>query len=209
MTFSILIIIAAVIACVVYTRHRSRGRALQQEFERLQSIKKFQDAAVLESERQGMDSWQKSAYPLKQLTITVNDKNDVGFLVQCLREQADNFKMSQLPDAEVDGEWPVTMPNSCQGEQHTVMTFNVCHEPPGFFPDAAGVKVPGHLESLTEDETPLTVWVQGTRHTTPDTFAWYIETVANRIEAGEVSGARFDDDSGYAFKVSTGHQNLS
>jgi hypothetical protein len=55
--------------------------------------------------------------------------------------------------------------------------------------------------SVGSPEHELTLFVQGTRHTSPEYLADFIEVAGNRIGAGEIRGARYDDDSGFAFFV--------
>lgn len=80
-------------------------------------------------------------------------------------------------------------------------------EPPGWFNSPAGCELP---DDITEGHSPLfmtsghrhfIVRVQGGRFYTQGTLAFFIEQAAHRIAQGEVSGACYEDDSGYAFAV--------
>lgn len=78
---------------------------------------------------------------------------------------------------------------------------------PGFFPAPAGNDVPQCLEreyfhTVRADSCRQYIFLlQGTQITSPEGMALHLVAAAKRIEVGESTGADYDDDYGYAFKV--------
>lgn len=46
----------------------------------------------------------------------------------------------------------------------------------------------------------LTIKLQGTRHSSPESILAYLTTVTKRLNAGELTGGEHDDDHGYRFE---------
>lgn len=63
---------------------------------------------------------------------------------------------------------------------------------------------PGPSASWRAHAYPLkqiTIQLQGTRHSSRESMIDQLETVLERLRAGDTSGCRHDDDYGYAFRV--------
>jgi hypothetical protein len=152
-----------------------------------------------------LHSWASVAYPLKQVVITVSGGKNVltRDMVRCLSEAASVVQ---------DNPFPFT----AEGIAHSGMSdiddlqyallCRSCVNSPGFFPDDAGTKIPEHLlkggcAPRPSPHRKLTVFVQGTRNTPLQVLAYFATEAGKRFAAGECSGARYDDDSGYAFTL--------
>ncbi len=155
---------------------------------------------------ENLTDWQKSAYPLRQVTVKVFASARWQLtrdMVRCLSEIATIVRDQCFPEDE-DG-MQYTGKSLSSDIQYNIQ-WRISFQPPGFFPDAAGTHIPSSLHvddivSVCSPEHELTLFVQGTRHTSPGYLADFIEVAGNRIGAGETRGARYDDDSGFAFFV--------
>ncbi|EEF6302867.1 hypothetical protein NJL98_004492 [Salmonella enterica] len=156
--------------------------------------------------------WEKRAYPLTQVIVSVNAKPHTitRDLVFCLERAADSIMNNELPvDAEGchyrgdSGNTGLMFP---EYSVHWHVHVRLCFDPPGFFPDAAGsalppwIKMAGYLAegSLARH---IVVIVQGTRQTSRKSLSRYITKAANAIATGATEDAESDDDYGYAFIV--------
>lgn len=81
--------------------------------------------------------------------------------------------------------------------------------PPGWFNSPAGCELPdditeGHFPHLmTAGYRHFIIRIQGGRFYSQSTLACFLEQAAHRIAEGDVSGACYEDDSGYAFTVTS------
>lgn len=156
--------------------------------------------------------WEKRAYPLTQVIVSVNAKPHTitRDLVFCLERAADSIMNNELPvDAEgchYRGDYGNTGLMFPEYSVHWHVHVRLCFAPPGFFPDAAGsalppwIKMAGYLAegSLARH---IVVIVQGTRQTSRKSLSRYITKAANAIATGATEDAESDDDYGYAFIV--------
>lgn len=156
--------------------------------------------------------WEKRAYPLTQVIVSVNAKPHTitRDLVFCLERAADSIMNNELPvDAEgchYRGDYGNTGLMFPEYSVHWHVHVRLCFDPPGFFPDAVGsalppwIKMAGYLAegSLARH---IVVIVQGTRQTSRKSLSRYITKAANAIATGATEDAESDDDYGYAFIV--------
>lgn len=155
-----------------------------------------------------LTDWQKNVYPLRQMTVKVFTSERWQLtrdLVRCLSEIATIVREQSFPEDEEGAQFTG---NSLTSDMQYSIQWQICWQPPGFFPDAAGTHIPPSLHvddsvSMGSHEHELTLFVQGTRHTSPEYLADFIEVAGNRIGTGEIRGARYDDDSGFAFFVNS------
>lgn len=153
-----------------------------------------------------LTDWQKNVYPLRQMTVKVFTSERWQLtrdLVRCLSEIATIVREQSFPEDEEGAQLTGNSPTS---DMQYCIQRRICWQSPGFFPDAAGTHIPPSLHvddsvSMGSHEHEVTLFVQGTRHTSPEYLADFIEEAGNRIEEGEIRGARYDDDSGFAFFV--------
>lgn len=159
-----------------------------------------------------MVEWEKCAYPLTQVIVSVNAQPHTitRDLVFCLERAADSITNNELPvDAEgchYRGDYGNTGLTFPEYSAHWHVHVRLCFDPPGFFPDAAGsalppwIKMAGYLAegSLARH---IVVIVQGTRQTSRKSLSRYLTKAANAIATGATEGAESDDDYGYAFIV--------
>jgi hypothetical protein len=154
------------------------------------------------AERAGRE---RQACQLRQVQITVRVMAPVitRDVVRCLSELSDAVRNKPFPETFIGNHISKVLDENFNYE----FASGLCETSPGWFPDAAGSRVP---DNMTTGQFPATessryrhyiVRVQGTRHSSPDTLADYIDEAARRISAGEHGGALYDDDSGYAFLV--------
>lgn len=157
---------------------------------------------------ENLTDWQKNAYPLRQVTVKVfaSDRWQLTRdMVRCLSDIAAIVREQPFPE---DAEGTQSTGNSLTSDMQYSIQWRICFQPPGFFPDAAGTHIPPSLhvdDSVTvgSPEHELTLFVQGTRHTSPGYLADFMAVAGKRIAAGETRGARYDDDSGFAFFVNS------
>ncbi|PXW51449.1 hypothetical protein DFO55_11819 [Grimontella sp. AG753] len=158
--------------------------------------------------RENLTDWQKNAYPLRQVTVKVFTSERWQLtrdMVRCLSDIAAIVREKSFPEDEEGKQYTG---NSLTSDMQYSIQWRICWQPPGFFPDAAGTHIPPSLHvddsvSVGSAEHELTLFVQGTRHTSPEYLADFIEVAGNRIGEGEIRGARYDDDSGFAFFVNS------
>ena len=157
---------------------------------------------------ENLTDWQKTAYPLRQVTVKVFASARWQLtrdMVRCLSDIAAIVREQSFPE---DEEGTQFTGDSLTSDMQYSIQWRVCFQPPGFFPDAAGTHIPSSLHvddsfSVGSPEHELTLFVQGTRHTSPGYLADFMAVAGKRIEAGETRGARYDDDSGFAFFVNS------
>lgn len=155
----------------------------------------------------GRQSWQDMAWPVKQVVITVSASASVltRDIVRVLTEASS--MLQQMDVQEWDGVVRKPVPVTTPGVQAELVRQS-CSSPPGFFPAPAGHDVPASLENLTKKpahdaKRAVSVFVQVTkRRNTRDIVKWLM-MACERLEAGELYGADYDDDNGYAFIVSS------
>lgn len=168
--------------------------------------------AFFEDEPPVMGGWEKHAYPLTQVIVSVNAQPHTitRDLVFCLERAASCITSNELPgNAEGfhyrgdSGNTGLAFP---EYSVHWHVHARLCFESPGFFPEGAGctlpplIKMAGYLAegSLARH---IVVIVQGTKHTSREFLSRYLTDAANSIATGATEGSEFDDDSGYAFIV--------
>lgn len=155
----------------------------------------------------GKESWQDMAWPVKQVVVTVSACEPVltRDMVRVLTEAS--AVLEQMAYQEWDGLVRKPVPVTTPGVQAELVRKS-CATLPGFFPSPAGRNVPDGLESFAAEpahdvKRTVSVFVQVTkRRNTRDIMQWLI-MASKRIEAGEMRGADYDDDNGYAFIVSS------
>ncbi|EOH1139774.1 hypothetical protein ACR2RY_004434 [Salmonella enterica] len=95
-----------------------------------------------------MGEWEKCAYPLTQVIVSVNAQPHTitRDLVFCLERAADSITNNELPvDAEgchYRGDYGNTGLTFPEYSAHWHVHVRLCFDPPGFFPDAAGSALP-------------------------------------------------------------------
>lgn len=149
--------------------------------------------------------WEAHAYPLRQVQITARVKTTVltRDVVGCLSDLARAVRSQPFPDKHIGSHITKVISDGFEYD----FTRMLCETSPGWFPDAAGTEVPADI--IAGQFPPVSsspyrhfiVRAQGTCNTTSQTLAKYIDRAGKRIAAGEVCGAEYDDDSGYAFIV--------
>lgn len=168
--------------------------------------------AFFEDEPPVMGGWEKHAYPLTQVIVSVNAQPHTitRDLVFCLERAASCITSNELPgNAEgfhYRGDYGNTGLAFPEYSVHWHVHARLCFESPGFFPEGAGctlpplIKMAGYLAegSLARH---IVVIVQGTKHTSREFLSRYLTDAANSIATGATEGSEFDDDSGYAFIV--------
>ncbi|EHV9142507.1 hypothetical protein K1K55_004085 [Salmonella enterica] len=168
--------------------------------------------ALFEDEPPVMGRWEKHAYPLTQVIVSVNAQPHTitRDLVFCLERAASCITSNELPgNAEgchYRGDYGNNGLAFPEYSVHWHVHARLCFESPGFFPEAAGctlpplIKMAGYLAegSLARH---IVVIVQGTKHTSRELLSLYLTKAANSIATGATEGSEFDDDSGYAFIV--------
>lgn len=155
---------------------------------------------------ENLTDWQKNAYPLRQVTVKIFATQRWQLtrdMVSCLSEIAALVREQSFPEDEDGIQFTG---NSLTSDIQYSIQWRISFQPPGFFPDAAGTHIPSSLHvddsfSVGSPEHELTLFVQGTRHTSPGYLADYMDMAGKRIKEGEIRGAHYDDDSGYAFFV--------
>lgn len=151
------------------------------------------------------EGWEGIAYPLRQVQITVRIKPpvDIRQVVQCFEMLGRTLRNEPFPDMFI-GEHQSEIV-----DLHFDYQFYraLCDVPPGWFPGVAGLEVPvgmtaGRCSPASSSAyRHYIVRAQGTRQSTPDQLADYVGQAVKRIADGESRGAKYDDDSGYAFTV--------
>lgn len=105
-----------------------------------------------------------------------------------------------------DGQEKVIATGALSGDLHydAILCFATA---PGWLPEACGRTVPVTMAAepfpaaLSSGDRHFIIRVQGSRYCIPDTLADFFDEACQRITAGEVSGADYDDDNGYVFTV--------
>lgn len=154
----------------------------------------------------GVQSWEDFAWPVKQVVVTVSASAPAltRDVVRVLKEVP--AMLEQMAFQEWDGSVMKPVPVTTQGIQAELVRKS-CATLPGFFPEPAGRNVPDGLESFAAEaahdvKRTFSVFIQVTkRRDTRDIVHWLM-MVCERLEAGELRGAEYDDDNGYAFIVS-------
>lgn len=154
----------------------------------------------------GGESWEDLAWPVKQVVVTLSASAPAltRDVVRVLKEVP--VVLEQMAFQEWDGSVRKPVPVTMPGVQAELIRKS-CATPPGFFPGPAGRNVPDGFESFAaapshDVKRTFRVFIQVTkRRGTTDIVHWLM-MVCERLEAGEVRGAAYDDDNGYAFIVS-------
>lgn len=143
-------------------------------------------------------------WPVKQiiLTITAESCTLTRDLVRCMNDAVTAVQETEFPVQQ-------GLSVSKDGVQSELLR-QVCISPPGFFRQSAGGDFPIELNTVfpvpqVKGKRAIMVFVQVTSQGTSSELASYLEKSIQRIEAGEQTGADYDDDNGYAFIVSTGY----
>lgn len=146
-----------------------------------------------------------TSFPLKQVAINVRATQAVltRDVVSIINDVAEKVRMqSSFPHQPT-----CIVADVMNSELNYEVRQQEIDEPPGWFNSPAGCELP---DDITEGHFPLfmtsghrhfIVRVQGGRFYTQGTLAFFIEQAAHRIAQGEISGACYEDDSGYAFAV--------
>lgn len=145
-------------------------------------------------------------WPVKQiiLTITAESYTLTRDLVRC---------MNQAVTAVQETEFPVQQGLSVTSDGVQIeLQRLICTSPPGFFRQCAGSFFPVELSAVfpvpqEKGKRTIMVFVQVTSHGTSSELASYLKKSIQRIEAGEQTGADYDDDNGYAFIVSSEYKS--
>ncbi|HDR2474400.1 hypothetical protein [Enterobacter kobei] len=146
-----------------------------------------------------------TSYPLKQVVITVRATQAVltRDVVRTLNEIAEKVKNQP----SLYGKTECIAADATNGELNYEAHQREVAEAPGWFNSPNGCDVP---DDITEGQFPpvrmsgyrhFIVRAQGGRFYTQSSLAFYIKEAGRRIEQGEASGARYENDSGYAFAV--------
>lgn len=143
-------------------------------------------------------------WPVKQIILTITAESCT------LTRDLVRF-MNQAVTAVQETEFPVQQGLSVASDGVQIeLKRLICTSPPGFFRQCAGDDFPVELNTVfpvpqVKGKRTIMVFVQVTSHGTSSELASYLKKSIHRIEAGEQTGADYDDDNGYAFIVSTGY----
>lgn len=141
--------------------------------------------------------------PFRQMKITIKASKQMltRDIVRCLHKIASHIRESTFDD--------LATRTTEEVDDGIVYKLESWLNPtlPGFFPAPAGNDVPQCLEreyfhTVRADSCRQYIFLlQGTQTTSPEGMAAHLVAAAKRIEVGESTGANYDDDYGYAFKV--------
>ncbi|WP_454519378.1 hypothetical protein [Citrobacter portucalensis] len=151
----------------------------------------------------GDKDWLSQALPYRQMKITIRATNEMltRDVVRCFRDIAYQIKESSFTDKTMETTETVDVGITCE-----VQRWNKS-APPGFFPGVAGRTVPHNIEEqhfstvIPDSCKQYVLLLQGINSTSPEAMAALLNNAAERIAEGEFTGADYDDDYGYAFKV--------
>lgn len=141
--------------------------------------------------------------PFRQMKITIKATKQMltRDIVRCLHNIASHIRESSFADLATRTTEEVDDGIVYELESWLNPTL------PGFFPAPAGNDVPQCLEreyfhTVRADSCRQYIFLlQGTQTTSPEGMAAHLVAAAKRIEVGESTGANYDDDYGYAYKV--------
>lgn len=148
-------------------------------------------------------NWQAQSLPYRQMKITIRATKEMltRDIVRCLRDIA--FRIRETPFTDIATKTAEAVDDGIVYEYESWLTFT----PPGFFPGAAGSKVPQfieeqHFSTVRIDSCRHYIFLlQGIKTTSQEAMAAQLDAAAGRIAVGESSGAEYDDNYGYAFRV--------
>lgn len=154
--------------------------------------------------------WELQAYPLRQVEVRVRGgiNAPIADLLPCLEDitkyVGDTPSPRQGEDIYRRGLYPSAAPGVPDVEYE--VRLRQVDTPPGFFPDAAGCRLPPcgiqEKDSLrTTFKTQVTVFVQEITTSRHEIRTAFYQDAVRKIRDGEKEGADYDDDSGYAFFV--------
>ncbi|HHG8878310.1 TPA: hypothetical protein ACPZXS_003744 [Citrobacter freundii] len=151
----------------------------------------------------GPRDWLYQNLPYRQMKITVRATKEMltRDVVRCFRDIAYQIKESSFTDKTMDTTETVEVGITCEVQRWSTSS------PPGFFPGVAGRTVPHNIEEqhfnmvIPDSCKQYVLLLQGINSTSPEAMAALIDNTAERIAEGESTGADYDDDYGYAFKV--------
>lgn len=151
----------------------------------------------------GPRDWLYQNLPYRQMKITIRATKEMltRDVVRCFRDIAYQIKEFSFTDKTMETTETVDVGITCE-----VQRWNKS-APPGFFPGAAGRTVPHNIEEqhfstvIPDSCKQYVLLLQGISSTSPEAMAALLDNAAERIAEGESTGADYDDDYGYAFKV--------
>ncbi|EAB8175321.1 TPA: hypothetical protein PJG65_004130 [Escherichia coli] len=146
---------------------------------------------------------QAQVLPYRQMKITIRATKEMltRDVVRCLRDIASQIREAPITDIATKATEAVD--DGIVYEYESWLTAI----PPGLFPDTAGSKVPQfieeqHFSTVRADSCRhYIVLLQGIKTSSQEAMAAQLDAAAGRIAVGDSTGAEYDDDYGYAFRV--------
>ncbi|ECH7456186.1 hypothetical protein LEW62_004452 [Salmonella enterica] len=146
-------------------------------------------------------NWQAQVLPYRQMKITIRATKEMltRDVVRCLRDIASRIRENPY----ITTKTAEVVDDGIVYEYESWLTVTQ----PGFFPDTAGSTVPqfleeGHFSTVRTDTCRHYIFLlQGIKTTSQEAMAALLDAAAGRIAVGESTGAEYDDDYGYAFRV--------